>query len=107
MLARRIVIDKTGSRSTVVWTPWHKKADRMGDLGPDDGWRRMLCVKSGNALDSVVSIRRERRIPWRWTTTPRHSEDQHPRQSCLSGQASVCPRSIYCVGRGSDSFQRV
>jgi len=56
VLARRIVIDKTGSRSTVVWTPWQEKADRMGDLGPDDGWRRMLCVESGNALDNVVSI---------------------------------------------------
>jgi len=56
VLARRIVIDKTGSRSTVVWTPWQEKADRMDDLGPDDGWRRMLCVESGNALDNVVSI---------------------------------------------------
>lgn len=28
----------------------------MGDLGPDAGWRRMLCVESGNALDNVVEI---------------------------------------------------
>lgn len=55
-LKRRILIDKTGSRSTVVWTPWQEKAEKMGDLGPNDGWRRMVCVESGNALDNVVSI---------------------------------------------------
>lgn len=56
LLKRRIVIDKTGSRSTIVWTPWQEKAEKMGDLGPNDGWRRMLCVESGNALDNVVRI---------------------------------------------------
>ncbi len=56
VLRRRILIDKSGSRSTVVWTPWQDKADKMGDLGPNDGWRRMVCVESGNALDNVVSI---------------------------------------------------
>lgn len=55
-LKRRIVIDKTGSRSTVVWTPWQDKADKMGDLGSNEGWRRMVCVESGNALDNVVGI---------------------------------------------------
>ncbi len=54
-LKRRIVIAKSGSRSTVVWTPWAEKADKMGDFGPD-GWRRMVCVESANALENVVSI---------------------------------------------------
>lgn len=52
---RRIKIAKTGSRSTVVWTPWEEKADKMGDFGPD-GWRQMVCVESVNALENVVSI---------------------------------------------------
>lgn len=56
LLERRIVIDKTGSRSTIVWTPWQEKAEKMGDLGPNAGWRRMLCVESGNALDNVVNL---------------------------------------------------
>lgn len=56
LLKRRILIDKTGSSSTIVWTPWQEKAEKMGDLGPNDGWRRMLCVESGNALDNVVHI---------------------------------------------------
>jgi D-hexose-6-phosphate mutarotase len=54
-LKRRIVVAKSGSRSTVVWTPWAEKADKMGDFGPD-GWRRMVCVESGNALDNVVVV---------------------------------------------------
>jgi D-hexose-6-phosphate mutarotase len=52
---RRIKIAKTGSRSTVVWTPWEEKADRMGDFGPD-GWRQMVCVESVNALENVVTV---------------------------------------------------
>jgi len=59
-LKRRIRVAKTGSRSTVVWTPWIEKAEKMGDFGPgrnnQGGWREMVCVESGNALDDVVSI---------------------------------------------------
>ncbi|MDP2787278.1 MAG: D-hexose-6-phosphate mutarotase [Pseudomonadota bacterium] len=54
-LKRRIVIAKTGSRSTVVWTPWNEKADKMGDFGPD-GWRQMVCVESANALENGVTV---------------------------------------------------
>jgi D-hexose-6-phosphate mutarotase len=54
-LRRRIVVAKTGSRSTVVWTPWAEKADKMGDFGPD-GWRAMVCVESANALENVVTV---------------------------------------------------
>jgi D-hexose-6-phosphate mutarotase len=52
---RRIVIAKSGSNSTVVWTPWEEKADKMGDFGPD-GWRGMVCVESVNALENVVTV---------------------------------------------------
>jgi D-hexose-6-phosphate mutarotase len=55
-LQRRIVIDKSGSQSTVVWTPWTEKADKMGDFGPD-GWREMVCVESANALENVVTVK--------------------------------------------------
>ncbi|MEW5769102.1 MAG: D-hexose-6-phosphate mutarotase [Pseudomonadota bacterium] len=54
-LQRRLVIEKAGSDSTVVWTPWAEKADKMGDFGPD-GWRRMVCVESVNALENVVGV---------------------------------------------------
>jgi len=59
-LKRRILIAKRGSRSTVVWTPWAEKADKMGDFGPvvanEGGWRRMVCVESANALENVVVV---------------------------------------------------
>jgi D-hexose-6-phosphate mutarotase len=54
-LGRRIRVAKSGSRSTVVWNPWVAKADRMGDFGPD-GWRRMVCVESANALENTVTV---------------------------------------------------
>jgi D-hexose-6-phosphate mutarotase len=59
-LKRLIRIAKTGSQSTVVWTPWIEKAEKMGDFGPgrnnQGGWREMVCVESGNAVDNVVSV---------------------------------------------------
>ena len=54
-LNRRIRITKRGSRSTVVWNPWHDKAAKMGDLG-GDGYLKMVCVETANAADNVVSI---------------------------------------------------
>lgn len=53
-LGRRILIEKSGSRSTVVWNPWTAKAERMPDFG-DDEWPEMLCVETANAgPDAVV-----------------------------------------------------
>lgn len=56
LLKRRIRIAKSGSQSTVVWTPWTEKAKRMGDLGEPDGWREMVCVESANALENAVNV---------------------------------------------------
>ncbi len=55
-LKRRIHVAKSGSLSTVVWTPWIEKANKMGDMGQPDGWREMVCVESANAIDNVVSV---------------------------------------------------
>ena len=55
-LKRRIHIVKSGSLSTVVWTPWTEKAAKMGDMGQPDGWRQMLCVESANAMENVVNV---------------------------------------------------
>ena len=54
-LNRRIRIGKQGSRSTVVWNPWHEKAAKMGDLG-GQAYLNMVCVESANAADNTVSI---------------------------------------------------
>lgn len=55
-LKRRIHVAKSGSLSTVVWTPWIEKANKMGDMGQPDGWREMVCVESANAIDNVVTV---------------------------------------------------
>ena len=55
VLARRIVVEKTGSTTTVVWNPWHEKASTMADLG-DEQWRSMLCVEAANAADNSVHL---------------------------------------------------
>jgi D-hexose-6-phosphate mutarotase len=55
-LKRRIHIAKSGSLSTVVWTPWTEKASKMGDMGQPDGWREMVCVESVNAIENVVTV---------------------------------------------------
>jgi D-hexose-6-phosphate mutarotase len=54
-LKRAIRISKQNSRSTVVWNPWIEKAEKMGDLGTD-GYRKMLCVESGNAFDNLITV---------------------------------------------------
>jgi D-hexose-6-phosphate mutarotase len=60
LLARRIEIAKSGSRSTVVWNPWSQKAGRFADLGPAESgqgsWRQMVCIESANALDNELTL---------------------------------------------------
>lgn len=56
LLRRRVRITKSGSYSTVVWTPWADKAGRMGDFGPD-GWSRMVCVESANAAENALTVK--------------------------------------------------
>jgi len=53
---RIIRIAKSGSNSTVIWTPWEEKAHQLGDMGNDDSWRHMICVESANALENMVMI---------------------------------------------------
>lgn len=53
--ARRIVITKENSASTVVWNPWAAKAATLPDLG-DDEWPRMVCVEVANALRGFVPL---------------------------------------------------
>jgi glucose-6-phosphate 1-epimerase len=55
-LKRRIHVTKSGSLSTVVWAPWTEKAGKMGDMGQPDGWRKMVCVESANAIENVVKV---------------------------------------------------
>jgi len=55
VLGRRLVVEKHGSATTVVWNPWSEKAQVMTDLGADE-WRSMLCVETANAADDAVHL---------------------------------------------------
>jgi glucose-6-phosphate 1-epimerase len=52
---RRIRVEKTGSRSSVVWNPWVGKSRSMPDFG-DNEWPGMICVETANAADNAVSL---------------------------------------------------
>ncbi|KAL9605157.1 MAG: hypothetical protein Q9219_000091 [cf. Caloplaca sp. 3 TL-2023] len=34
----------------VVWNPWVEKAKGMADFGPEDGYRKMVCVEAGSGI---------------------------------------------------------
>ena len=53
---RRIRIEKSGSRSNIVWNPWIEKSAKMGDFGCDTGYRGMVCVESANAAVNTVTL---------------------------------------------------
>jgi glucose-6-phosphate 1-epimerase len=52
---RRVVIEKEGAASSVVWNPWAEKATAMVDLG-DTAWHSMVCVEAGNLADNDVRL---------------------------------------------------
>src|SRR5690606_18459209 len=54
-LRRRIVVEKTGSRSTVVWNIGGDDVSTIPDMGPDD-WPRYVCIESANALDTALPL---------------------------------------------------
>ncbi|XHR27733.1 MAG: D-hexose-6-phosphate mutarotase [Chthoniobacteraceae bacterium] len=54
-LHRRIVVEKSGSQSTVVWNPWIAKSKAMPDFG-DNEWPHMVCVESGNVNENTLEI---------------------------------------------------
>lgn len=54
-LSRNISVQKTGSRTTVVWNPWQDKARAMDDF-TNDGYEQMVCIEAANAVDDVVQL---------------------------------------------------
>jgi glucose-6-phosphate 1-epimerase len=52
---RRIVVEKDGAASSVVWNPWAEKATAIADLG-DPVWRGMVCVETGNIADNEIRL---------------------------------------------------
>lgn len=53
---RLIKVSKSGSDTTVVWSPGAEKANAMADMGTPDEWRKTICVETTNALENMVVI---------------------------------------------------
>lgn len=52
---RTLLIEKTGSPSTVIWNPWKERSAALVDL-PDDGYRKFCCIESAIANDKAVIV---------------------------------------------------
>lgn len=52
---RTVVVEKGGSRSTVVWNPWIEKSQRLADL-PDDAYPFFVCVEAVNSAPGIVNL---------------------------------------------------
>lgn len=55
VLGRDLVISKSGSSKTVIWTPWEDEAKNIKDFA-DDEWLGMVCIEAANALDEPVTL---------------------------------------------------
>jgi D-hexose-6-phosphate mutarotase len=54
-IPRRIIVDKSGSQTTVVWNPWIAKAAALPDFG-DDEWPQMLCIETANTGTDAITL---------------------------------------------------
>jgi glucose-6-phosphate 1-epimerase len=54
-LKRKILVEKQGSSTTVVWNPGQERARGIADLGAND-WPHMLCVEAANLMDSEIIL---------------------------------------------------
>lgn len=52
---RKIQVEKTGSKSTVVWNPWLRKEAHIGDM-PTNSYKSFVCVETANAFNDVRSL---------------------------------------------------
>jgi D-hexose-6-phosphate mutarotase len=54
-LSRKIIVEKQGSASTVVWNPWIQKSQQMPDFGNEE-YARMVCIESGNVASNEIKL---------------------------------------------------
>lgn len=55
VLERRVIVQKSGSNSTVIWNPWIDKSIRMPDFG-DDEWPGMVCIETANVGKGQIEL---------------------------------------------------
>ena len=52
---RRLIVEKSGSETTVIWNPWIDKTTRLSDMAPGE-WQEMICVETANAADNALRL---------------------------------------------------
>jgi glucose-6-phosphate 1-epimerase len=52
---RRLVVDKTNSKTTVLWNPWSEKVRTMSDMG-EATYETMLCVEAANVSPNAIRL---------------------------------------------------
>ncbi|WP_300494030.1 D-hexose-6-phosphate mutarotase [uncultured Methylophaga sp.] len=52
--ARRIVVESSGSNTTIVWNPWDK-VSTLKDM-TDDSYQYFVCVETANAANNSISL---------------------------------------------------
>ena len=52
--ARRIVVESSGSNTTIVWNPWDRVAT-LKDM-TDDSYQYFVCVETANAANNSISL---------------------------------------------------
>jgi len=53
--SRQIILNSTGSRSTVVWNPWQEKAKRLSCFD-NEAYHRMVCIETANAMADSIEL---------------------------------------------------
>jgi glucose-6-phosphate 1-epimerase len=52
---RRITVDKSNSKTTVIWNPWSELCARLADIDPT-GWLTMTCIETANVAENAVTL---------------------------------------------------
>lgn len=52
---RRIRVEKSNSRTTVIWNPWSSMTAELPDMTPE-GWLSMVCVETANVASDALTL---------------------------------------------------
>ena len=52
---RRVTVAKTGSNTTVIWSPWESGAAKLPDLDPTE-WHEFIAIETVNAAANAVTL---------------------------------------------------
>lgn len=52
---RRITVDKSNSKSTVIWNPWETLCAKLADMEPT-GWLTMTCIETANMGENAITL---------------------------------------------------